>query len=189
MNIVTPEPAPSLRCKLTNRARVRCRVSALALVLSFSFAAAAQPGSEPHVTKIEPPNWWAGYAPVVMVLLYGENLAGANISVRYPGASIAKVQTQPDGKHAFVWLSLNPKTRPGEVVINVKTPSGATRATLPVLARSSPEGKFQGITRDDVIYLIMPDRFADGDPATTSHREPPLARTTAAEPRLITAAI
>ena len=38
-------------------------------------------------------------------------------------------------------------------------------ATLPLLQRSSQQGKFQGITRDDVIYLIMPDRFADGDPS------------------------
>ncbi len=165
MNMLVPEPAPNLRWELTNRSRVRCRVSALALVLSFSLASVAQAGSEPRVTKVEPPNWWAGYAPVVMVLFYGENLAGANISVNYPGASIAKVQTQPDGKHAFVWLSLNPKTKPGNVSIRLKTVSGETRVTLPLLARSPQEGRFQGITRDDVIYLIMPDRFADGDPS------------------------
>ena len=164
MNILAPEHAPNLRCELTNRARVRFRVSALALVLSFSLATVAQAGSEPRVTKVEPPNWWAGYAPVVMVLLYGENLAGAKISVNYPGASIAKAQTQPDGKHAFVWLSLNPKAKPGNVPIRLKTASGEARATLPLLARSPQEGRFQGITRDDVIYLIMPDRFADGDP-------------------------
>ena len=46
----------------------------------------------------------------------------------------------------------------------VKTASGETRVTFPLLKRSSEEGRFQGITRDDVIYLIMPDRFADGDP-------------------------
>jgi neopullulanase len=165
MNILAPEHAPNLRCELTNRARVRFRVSALALVLSFSLATVAQAGSEPRVTKVEPPNWWAGYAPVVMVLLYGENLAGANISVNYPGASIAKVQTQPDGKHAFVWLSFYPKAKPGNIPIRLKTVSGETRVTLPLLARSPQEGRFQGITRDDVIYLIMPDRFADGDPA------------------------
>ncbi len=146
------------------RALVRSLVSALALIFAFSVAAAALPG-EPHVSKVEPPNWWVGFQPTVMVLLYGDNLSGADISVNYPGASVAKVQAQPDGKHAFVWLKLDPETRPGGININVKTPSGATRATLPLLQRSSPQGKFQGITRDDVIYLIMPDRFADGDPS------------------------
>ncbi len=147
------------------RAVALLRGSALALVLAFSLAASALPGSEPHVSKVEPPNWWIPFQSTVMVLLYGDNLAGADISVDYPGAAIAKIQTQADGKHAFVWLMFDPNTRPGDISIKVKTPSGATRATLPLLARSSQEGRFQGITRDDVIYLIMPDRFADGDPS------------------------
>ena len=162
MNITTPETVPNPRDGRITRTAVRSYVSALALVLAFSLPVSALP---PHVSKVEPPNWWTGFQPNVMVLLYGDNLAGANISVDYPGTSVTKVQTQPDGNHAFVWLRLKPKTRAGDVSIKVKTPSGATRATLPLLPRSSQQGKFQGITRDDVIYLIMPDRFADGDPS------------------------
>jgi neopullulanase len=139
-------------------------VAVVALTVVLSLASAALPGNAPQVSKVEPPNWWTGFQPAVMVLLYGEHIAGANISVNYPGASVAKLLTQPDGKHAFVWLSLDPATRPGNISIRVKTASGETYATLALLARSSQEGKFQGITPDDVIYLIMPDRFADGDP-------------------------
>jgi hypothetical protein len=141
------------------------RLSAAALILILSVAAAALPGSEPRVSKVEPPNWWIGFQPTVMVLLYGDNLAGANISVNYPGVSVTKMQTQPDGKHVFVWLKFDPETRSGDLSIDVKTPSGTTRPTIPLLQRSSQQGKFQGITPDDVIYLIMPDRFADGDPS------------------------
>ncbi len=100
-----------------------------------------------------------------MFLLYGENLAGANISIDYPNATVAKVESQPDGKHVFVWLSFSPTTRPGNVMIHVKTASGETSTAVPLLPRSPTEGRFQGITPDDVIYLIMPDRFADGDPS------------------------
>ena len=147
-----------------NRA-LRFHLLALALVLTFSLAVLAQAGGQPRISKVEPPNWWAGFQPTVMVLLYGDNLAGANISVDYSGVSVAKIQTQPDGKHAFVWLKLNPDARPGDVIISVKTASGETRTSLPLLQRSSQQGKFQGITPNDVIYLIMPDRFADGDPS------------------------
>ncbi len=150
---------------------LRLCASVIALALAFSCLASASPGSEPGVSKVEPPNWWAGFSPTVMVLLYGDNLATANISVDYPGLSVTKVEAQPDGKHAFVWLKLGPETRPGEVIIRVKTASGETRATLPLLQRSSPQGKFQGITPDDVIYLIMPDRFADGDPTNNQPKE------------------
>jgi glycosidase len=45
------------------------------------------------------------------------------------------------------------------------TSAGSTTVQLPLLARDDPRGRFEGFSRDDVIYLIMPDRFADGDPS------------------------
>jgi neopullulanase len=147
----------------THRRAVLRSVSVVAIAVLLSFASAALPGTAPQVNKVEPPNWWTGFRPEVMVLLYGKNLAAADISVDYPGVSVVKVQTQPDGKHAFAWMNLDSATLPGDLVIHVKTSAGETRANLPLLQRSSQQGKFQGITRNDVIYLIMPDRFADGD--------------------------
>jgi len=130
--------------------------------LTFAIAACAQ---SPRISKIEPPNWWAGYVSPVMVLLYGDDLAGAKISVSYPGLSIQKTQIQPDGKHAFLWLEISPKTKPGEATIYIKTPTGEVQFAFALLRREPAQGRFQGITQDDVIYLIMPDRFADGDPS------------------------
>lgn len=117
----------------------------------------------PQVTKVEPPNWWANYVSPVMVLLYGNGLDGANITVKYPGVSVQKMQAQPDGKHAFVWLDIAKDAKPGTVKLSVQTSSGQAVVELPLLARQAQQGRFQGVTRDDVIYLIMPDRFADGD--------------------------
>lgn len=99
-----------------------------------------------------------------MLLVYGENLSDAKISVQQPGVHISKVELEADGKHAFVWLNLD-DAKPGTVTLNIKTASGETTASLVLSQRSAQAGKFQGVTRDDVIYLIMPDRFADGDPA------------------------
>jgi glycosidase len=138
--------------------RIAAVVMAAALLLT---CAAAQP----QVNKIEPPNWWTGFVSPVMVLLYGENLADAKISAAYTGIKIEKMQVQPDGKHAFVWLGIAKTAKPGSVPITVTTSSGTTTAMLPLLARAPQQGRFQGVTRDDVIYLIMPDRFADGDPS------------------------
>jgi len=118
-----------------------------------------------QITKIEPPNWWTGYVSPVMVLLYGNGLAGANITVNYPAVTVQKVDAQPDGKHAFVWLDIATAAQPGTVKLSIHSPSGDSTAELPLLARPPQQGRFQGVTRDDVIYLIMPDRFADGDPS------------------------
>jgi glycosidase len=119
----------------------------------------------PQVNKVEPPNWWTSFESPVMVLLYGENLNTAWISVSYPGVKIQKSQLQPDGKHAFVWLAVAKGTKPGSVNLTVKTASGSATAAFLLLERSPQKGRFQGVTPDDVIYLIMPDRFADGDPS------------------------
>jgi glycosidase len=126
--------------------------------------------AQPSVTKIEPPNWWTGFVSPVMVLLYGENLSDAKFAVSYPGIKIDTTQLQPDGRHAFVWFNIAKTAKPGTVNIRVTTTAGTTTATLPLLARQSSSGRFQGITRDDVIYLIMPDRFADGDPSNNMPR-------------------
>jgi 1,4-alpha-glucan branching enzyme len=143
------------------RTGVRRSSFAFGLVVALSLSLAA--GDAPHISKVEPPSWWADYVSPVMILLYGENLAGADVSVDYPGVHVDKIQTQPDGKHAFVWLSLGQGIQPGNAVLRVKTSAGETSANLPLLARPSPVGKYQGITPNDVIYLIMVDRFADGD--------------------------
>ena len=137
------------------------RLLGLFVVATISLCVAAQP----QVTKVEPPNWWTGFVSPVMVLLYGENLQDAKISASYPGVKIDKTQLQPDGKHAFVWLSIAKNAKPGNVALTLKTAQGTTTATLSLLARLPQQGRFQGVTRDDVIYLIMPDRFADGDPS------------------------
>lgn len=153
-----------------------CFVSlVVAFALLFFTASAAQggstaraaelPASGPAVSSIEPPNWWTDYSSPLMVLLYGENLNPANISTDYPGAAISKVQAEADGRHAFVWLSFDSTAKPGTVVLHVKNTNGETTARLRLSARPPQQGKYQGVTRDDVIYLIMPDRFADGDPA------------------------
>ena len=163
-------------------ARAFARISVLAICLSC--AAAALAGDAPRVTKVEPPNWWTEYVSPVMVLLYGENLEAAQFSVDYPGVTITKTQSESDGKHAFVWLNIDAAAKPGKVVLRVKMGPGETTATLPLLQRSSTIGKFQGITTSDVVYLIMPDRFADGNlsndrvtgaPATTYDRSNPRA--------------
>ena len=147
----------------------KLRLSA-ALLAFFFFFVNTVCFAQPTITKVEPPNWWVDYVSPVMVLLYGDGLADAGVTVNYPGVTIEKVQAQPDGKHAFLWLEIANDAKPGNVGIAVKTSTGNVETTFPLLARESQQGRFQGITRDDVIYLIMPDRFADGDPSNNMPR-------------------
>jgi glycosidase len=149
---------------LTSRPRsIFRKISYLLMALLLHPMLAATAG-QPQVSKLEPPDWWTGFVSPVMVLLYGDNLNDAKISVSYPGVTITKAQPQPDGRHFFVWLNVAKKVKPGAVTLTLKNSAGATTVSLPLLPRLPQAGRFQGVARDDVIYLIMPDRFADGDP-------------------------
>jgi neopullulanase len=127
----------------------------------------------PRVNKVEPPNWWVGLLPNPMLLLTGENLASAQVSVAHPAVRVSRYRANPDGHYLFVWLELTSGIKPGRVPITIRTPTGSVVVELPLLARRGPEGNFQGLGEGDVVYLIMPDRFADGDPTNNEPSQSP----------------
>src|SRR5690242_72695 len=68
----------------------------------------------PTVSKVEPPNWWTGLEPSnVMVMLTGTNLGGAQISVSHAGVKVTRIQVQPNGTYAFVWMQIASTAAPG----------------------------------------------------------------------------
>jgi neopullulanase len=146
------------------------RVS-LALLFLITAAAPAQsatklvvpPVGSPTVSKIEPPNWWIGLPPSPMVLLTGDNLEHAEVATSYPGVKVVRNDARSDGHHIFLWLEIVPTAKAGVAPLRVATPAGSTMVQFPLRARGPANGKFGGLTPSDVIYLIMPDRFADGD--------------------------
>ncbi len=141
------------------------RHALILLVLASTLPLAAQV----KVTRIEPPNWWLGLSPNPMLLVSGEGLAGAKVSTAYPGVTIARMEAGANGHYLFVWLQVSPSAKPGNVPLTISSPTGRAEQRFSLLSRQATAGKFQGVNSDDVIYLIMPDRFADGD---TSNDEP-----------------
>jgi glycosidase len=131
---------------------------------AWSQSAAGAPQA-PVVQKIEPPNWWVNYTPVLTLLLTGENLSGASVESLTKSVSVLGTEASANGHYLFVHLQLGSDVAAGTVSLHLITTAGSTTVALPVSARADPGGRFEGISRDDVIYLIMPDRFADGDPA------------------------
>ena len=119
----------------------------------------------PKISKLEPPNWWVDYTSDLELLATGENLESASATSSYPGITALRSKATSEGRYLFLWLKFAPDAHPGEAVINLRTPSGETSFKLPLLRRPSSVGRYQGFSPDDVIYLIMPDRFADGDPS------------------------
>ena len=127
----------------------------------------------PVVRKVEPPNWWTGHSlNPVRVLVYGSGLQGAIVQPAHPLTS-SRVSVSANGTHLFVDIAIPSSAAPGEYPLQIETAEGAARAEFRVLAPLRSDGRFQGFSPDDVIYLIMPDRFANGDP---SNDDPAVSR-------------
>ena len=127
----------------------------------------------PTVTKVEPPSWWVGLTPEVMVLLSGRDLEATHVSCNLPTLTVSRTQSSAGGNYLFVWLKIGTDTKTGTAICRITAPKGTTSFELPLAARKPTLGKFQGLSKDDVMYLIMPDRFANGDPTNDEPAEAP----------------
>jgi glycosidase len=143
----------------------------ITLVLgSVSFCVA----QTPEVLKVEPPNWWAGHSiNPVRLLIRGRNLTGARVMTDGAGLKIGSVRVNASGTYLFVDVSIDRKASPGRRALRIVTAAGTAQAPFEVSPPLDRKGRFQGFTTDDVIYLIMPDRFSDGDSA---NNDPPQSR-------------
>jgi neopullulanase len=127
----------------------------------------------PVVKKIEPPNWWIGLTPDVLVLLTGKNLQVTHASCNLPEVLVNRTQSSGNGDYLFVWLKFQPELKSGTAICRITTANGQTSFEFPLAARKQILGRNQGLSLDDVIYLIMPDRFANGDPTNDEPAEFP----------------
>ncbi|HLA76322.1 MAG TPA: alpha-amylase family glycosyl hydrolase, partial [Vicinamibacteria bacterium] len=118
----------------------------------------------PEVSKVEPPNWWVGHTwNPVRVMLRGRHLEGARVEAEGAGVQIGLTRVNATGTYLFVDLHLAADAQPGARVLRVVGREGAAEVAFPLLAPLPRQGRFQGFSTDDVIYLLMPDRFANGD--------------------------
>jgi glycosidase len=138
-----------------------------------TYSQAVTDPNAPVVRKVEPPNWWVGLTPDVMVLLSGKNLRATHAQCNLPEVVVSQTQSSVNGDYLFLWLKFLPELKSGTVVCRIVTSKGETSFEFPVAARKQILGRNQGLSPDDVIYLIMPDRFADGDPTNDEPAEFP----------------
>ncbi len=135
------------------------RIAAVIFFLSAYALAQA-----PKVQKVEPPNWWVGHTiNAVRVMVRGENLRGASVGSEISDLKISNLKVNSRGDYVFFDVAIGGNAKPGAYSFDLKTASGST--TFPFEVLPPVEQKTESITNEDVIYLIMTDRFADGDAA------------------------
>jgi len=136
-------------------------VCVLALLLSVSFAGLAQILT---VNRIDPPNWWVGMKwNRVQLMIYGENLDGVAVDSDAPGVRIHAAFGSDNPSYVFIDLEISDSAAPGVHTLRLRKNKEIAHIAFPILQRKSPAGRYQGFDQHDVIYLITPDRFSNGD--------------------------
>ncbi len=146
-------------------------MSSFSLILLL-FCAGTCAAQSPTVTSTDPPSWWTRSTNnPVRLLIRGTNLNGAQVQIAGQGLRVVGNPKSNDrGTYLFVDVAIAPTARAGERSLTIKTANGVTSARFEVLPPLNRMGRFQGFSTSDILYLIMIDRFSDGDP---DNNDPP----------------
>lgn len=118
-----------------------------------------------NIQRIDPPMWWTGFQnPNLQLMVYGENIADLNPEISYPGVSIFAVTKAQSPNYLFIDLKIDETAEAGTFDILFKKGKKVQSSWKYTLAKRS-EGSSQrkGFDHSDVMYLLFPDRFANGD--------------------------
>ena len=121
----------------------------------------------PIIEKVDPPNWWGQHTiNPVRVLIRGRNLGGATLVC--PKLHCARVNVNAAGTYAFVDVTIPRTASAGSYPLTLRTAGGTAPVPFTVTAPLARAGRFQGFDQNDAMYLVMPDRFANGDTSNDS---------------------
>lgn len=119
------------------------------------------------IQRVEPSSWWVGMKdPSVQLLVYGKNIATYSPALTYKGVSLVKVHKTENPNYLFVDLKIAPTAVPGNVPISFTKPGQKPEQfNFKLNAREKGSAQRKSYDNADVIYLITPDRFANGNPS------------------------
>lgn len=111
-----------------------------------------------NVDRIDPTDWYVGMKnPMLQLMLYGEGIGNATVTTDYPGARIDSIVKLDSPNYLLVYMNLK-DAKAGEMTLNVD----GRKVKYQLKDRKMSGDKRMGFTNADVLYLLMPDRFASG---------------------------
>lgn len=121
-----------------------------------------------QIERVEPAFWWIGMKnPQLQLLIHGTEICNRQVIIQYPGVKLLKSNRACSPNYLFVTLEINSKTaKAGKFEVFLKQPDKTDLSfTYELKNRRTDSALREGFNSSDVIYLLMPDRFANGDPA------------------------
>jgi glycosidase len=124
----------------------------------------------PALERVEPMFWWVGmHNPNLQLIVHGNKIADCKVELNYPGVTLAAVHKVENPNYLFIDLRISEGTAPGTFPIKfTKAGEKALTCNYELRKRDLSTNRNQGVTNKDLIYLIMPDRFSNGDSSNDS---------------------
>lgn len=148
------------------RIQILLVLSALLLCLFSTLPLQAQ------VSKVEPTNWWVGFTNKhLQLMVYGKDISLLTPEIHYKGVSIQSVTRAQSPNYLFVDLMIDRTTKPGTFDIRFLDAKKKAVSVIPYELKQRSEGSAQrqGFDNSDVMYLLFPDRFANGNVGNDNH--------------------
>ncbi len=133
----------------------------LLIVLSSSLIS-----QEDNNYRIEPPFWWTGMANTeLQIMIHGDQVGELSPSLKYPGVELLRVVKTQNPNYLFIYLNIDAQAKTGWIDLSLvsKKSTESIDISFELKARSEGSSSRKGFNSSDVIYLITPDRFANGD--------------------------
>lgn len=142
------------------------RFSTLSAAVLAGAASLLGAATSPMITNVEPPYWWTGMAnDTLQIMVTGPDIARAEVSVDYPGVRLCEQTALESPNYKLLYFVIGRDARPGTMEIDFRLGRRSERLPYELKARDRAAADYEGFDASDVLYLLMPDRFAsDGNP-------------------------
>jgi glycosidase len=120
--------------------------------------------STSQIDRVHPPNWWIGHKnPNLQLLIKAEKINDYKVNINYPGVKITNIHNADSPNYIFLDLEISDKAKEGSFIITFTKENKTLSYSYKLRKKRSLEDQSNGFDSSDAIYLITPDRFANGN--------------------------
>lgn len=132
-------------------------------VLLFTLWCVCSVSYASSISRLEPSCWWVGMKnSELQIMVYGDQIARSQVELDYPGVRIKEVVGVQNPNYLFLYLDISKDTKPGSMRLEFTDGERKEMRTFELKERNQRIGA-SGFSSSDVMYLITPDRFANGN--------------------------
>lgn len=144
----------------TNKMNIKYQYLILIAIFLFSNSLFSQ-----KIDRVDPPNWWTGMKyNKIELIVHGENISKAKFSTKETDFVITNVSYAENPNYIFLDIEISSNALAGIKTIDYKVGRKNKHLKYELKSRENSSSQHQGLNPSDIIYLITPDRFSNGDP-------------------------